>query len=159
MRRWPWPARWRTACWAPDSLSATTASALEPAGGAVDEDDGGSGADVGGEVALVVAGRRDDDAVGSPHREGTDEVTLALRVLVDAAREDQHAPLVRGVLQRPQQRCRERVGEVLEHGGDGGGLAVAAAQAAGGHVGSVVELRHRSLDLRDQRRSTPPVRG
>jgi hypothetical protein len=81
---------------------------------AIQEDDRGASADVGLQVAMVVAGGNDEQRVDPAPQQAPHELALALGVLLAGAR-DEHVPVsVRGVLHRPDDRRVERVGDVLD---------------------------------------------
>src|SRR5438105_3992719 len=87
---------------------------VEMTGPAVDEDERGSGASLLIQIAVIVARGHDDDPVDAPLAEGADQLALAIRILVAAAGEHEHATLAGGVLDATMQRRRERVRDVLE---------------------------------------------
>jgi hypothetical protein len=120
---------------------------IEVAGGAVDEDERRAGPLLRIEIRVVVTRRHDDDPVDAPVAKRLDQVALALRVLVAAAREDEYAPLARRVLDGTVEPGGERVRDVLEHEADRLGLAPEPAEHRRVRVAAVVELLDREADL------------
>ena len=119
---------------------------LDADGRAVEEHERGAGGELGLEVAVVGAGRDDEERVDRAAQEAADELLLALGVLLAAARDDDVAAGVRGVLDRARDRRVEGVRDVLDHEPDRPGAAV--AEAACDVVAREAEAGDRRLDAR-----------
>ena len=146
IRRCPPGDRCRTASAAPIALVVSTESTGRLRAWPVHAHDRGARAQLGGQVGLVVAGRREHQPVGVPGAELPGQRPLPVRVLVEAGREHHH-PARRGlVLDRPLHRGRERVADVLEQQPDRCRPAIGAAQDAGAGVRPEVELLDRPPD-------------
>jgi hypothetical protein len=122
-------------------LSTVTESAAMPCGRR-----GKAGPDLGVQVLLVVGRRHDDQAVHPARDQVGDEQPLPLGLLVQARREEGDLPLPAPVLERPQKAAREAVAHVLQEYADHARATHAAAEVAGGPVGSVVKPGDRLED-------------
>jgi len=100
------------------------------------------------EVAVIRAGRDDDDAVDAARAERADQLLLATRVLVAAAGEDENPAVASAVLNGAVEGGHERVGDVLQHEADRRRLAVEAPQARRVDVAPVVKSLDRGFDAR-----------
>src|SRR2546423_665760 len=121
----------------------------------VDEDERGAGSLLDIEIRVVVARRNDDDPVDAPVAKRADQLTLAARILVAAAGEDEHVPSTSRVFDRAMEGGGEWVRDVLEDEPDRLGLAAEAPEHRRVRVTAIVELRDRPLDLRLERRADP----
>ena len=112
-------------------------------GRAVDEHERRSAPSVLVQIAVILAGRDDDETVHSPLPKGSDERAFAIGVLVAAAREDEDSSVARRILDRPVEGRRERVRNVLEHEADRLRLAAEPPEHRRIRVPAVVQLLDR----------------
>ena len=112
---------------------------VEEGGRAVDEDEGEARVALAREVAVILPGGDDDQAVDAPRAERERELALEVRALVRARREREDAPGARDVLDRAVHVREEGVGDVLEDEADARRHAIGAAQRAGRIVTPVPE--------------------
>ena len=95
------------------------------------------------EVAVVVAGRHDHEAIDAARGKGRYQLPFAGLILLEAAGEDEHPAFDGDVLDGPVQRRGKGVADVLEDETDGGTLAVGPPQAARPQVVAVVQALNR----------------
>ena len=147
IRRWPWASRCDDRALGALAILAEHAVGVDRQRRAVDEDEPDAGRDVTQQVAVVVAGRDDDQPVHAAVEHGLDQLALTLDVLVRAAREGDDAAVARDLLDAAVDRGEERVRDVLEDQAERGREAVGPAQRARRVVVPVAEHLDRALDL------------
>jgi hypothetical protein len=127
-------------------LSTSTASASIASRGPVHEDHRHAGLEVTQEVGVVALDGRDHEPVHPAVAKPVDELALALRILVGAADEREHAPGASHLLDPAVNRGEEGIGDVLDDQPDAGRGAIGTPQRAGGEVAPVSEERHGLAD-------------
>ena len=113
---------------------------------AVDEDDREASLDLVAQVRVIEAGRHHDESVDAPRDQGTGDLTLLDRVLVETGGHDREPAFGRGIVDGAMDRAEERIGHVLEHEAEHPWAASSSSQARGGQVGPVVQLPRGTLD-------------
>ena len=113
---------------------------------AVDEDHREACLDLVAQVRMIEAGRHHDESVDAPCDQGTGDLTLLDRVLVEASGHDREPAFGRGIVDGAMHRAEERIGHVLEHEAEHPRAASSSSQARGGQVGPVVQLPRGTLD-------------
>jgi soluble P-type ATPase len=119
--------------------------------GPVGEHHGGAHGLLVAQVAVIPAGRDDDQPVHPPRDQRGGHLAFTGGVFLQAAGQQADPALPGHVLDRAVDAGRVGVADVLEHEPDHERAAVAAAQVAGGHVMPVVELGGRPADPGGQR--------
>src|SRR5205823_2526541 len=119
----------------------------------VEEHEGGARSLLDVEIRVVVTRRDDDDPVDAPVAKRADQLALAARVLVAAAREDEHVPGASRILDRAVERRGEWVRHVLQDEPDRLCLAPEPAEHRRVRVTSIIELLDRAPDPHLERRA------
>src|SRR5437016_6493339 len=104
---------------------------IEESRRAVDEDHRRPGPTLAEQIAVVVAGGDDDEAIDAARGEGSDQLLFAGLVLVGTSRKDEDTTLEGDILDFAVERRGEGVGDVFEKNADRGALSVRTSKAAG----------------------------
>src|SRR6266542_1820975 len=94
------------------------------------------------QVAVIVARRNDEQSIDPPLAEHVDELTLAMGILVRAARDDEKPALARDLLDASRDRRVERIRDVHERRGRGPDARLLVNDAGDGLQADPRGVRH-----------------